>query len=97
MEVILATVKWNFALVYLVDFIVFAYSFEEQVGHVVTVLRLLTDACVTHELKKCDFFNDAVYYLGQVIMHGKLEVATRTKHAIFGLREPRTVREMRSI
>lgn len=54
-DVILATVKWQFALVYLDDVIVFSSSLEDHVEHVATVLRLLKDAGVTLKLKSVPF------------------------------------------
>lgn len=94
-DVIIVKVKCQFALVYLDDVIVFSSSVEEHIEHVETVLRFLKESVVTHNLERCAFFKDAVYYLAYVIRPAKLEVATRTKDAIVGLREPRKVTEMR--
>lgn len=95
-DVILATVKWKFSLVYLYDVLVFSSSFEEYFEHVATVLRVLKDARFAHKVNNCAFLTDAVDYFGHFIKPGKLEIATRTKSAIVGSRLPRKVTESRS-
>lgn len=90
-EVIRATVKWQFALDYLDGVIVFSSSFREHVEHVATIFRFLKDAGVTLTLKKCAVITGAVDYLGHKIMPDTLVVETCTKDAIVGLREPRAV------
>lgn len=96
MDVILSTIRWQYALVYLDDVIVYSRSIEAHLDHVYSVLQLLKDAGVTLQLKKCQFFTDNVDYLGHVIRPGKLQVADKTTEAIEGLKPPTTVTGIRS-
>lgn len=91
--VILSQVKWQYALVYHDDAIVFSKSLEQHLDHVSTVLSLLKYAGVSLKMKKCLFFTDQVYYLGHIIRLGKLQVAAKTTEAVEGLQEPSKVSE----
>lgn len=53
MNVILFTVRWQSAFVYLDDIENFSESQLEHIGHVRTVLKLLHNAGVTLKLNKC--------------------------------------------
>ena len=96
MDVILASVKWQTAIVYLDDVIVFSTDIGQHVHQVDRVLRLMSEAGMTLKLKKCFFFCDKIDYLGHVISPGKLEVASKTTEAIKGLSYPTDVSQMRS-
>ena len=95
-DIILASVKWQYALVYLDDVIVYSKSIEEHFGHLDHVLQLMHDAGLTLKLNKCEFFRSSVDYLGQVISPGKLQVTQRAIEAIKKARHPLNVSEMRS-
>lgn len=95
-DVILSQVKWQYALVYLDDVIIFSKSVDEHFSHVSTGLQLFKSAGVSLKLKKCSLFTNKVDYLGHVIRPGKLQVAERTTEAIQGLKEPSTVTGMKS-
>ena len=68
---ILTSVKWQFALVYLDDMIVFSSIFEDHKSLLRTVLKLLQVAGVTHRLTQSKFFHAEVNYLGLVIKPGR--------------------------
>jgi Reverse transcriptase (RNA-dependent DNA polymerase) len=74
---ILAHVKWEYALVYLDDVIVYSISVEPYLTQLDHVLILLSNAGVTLKPSKCQFFHDSVEYLSHVIYSGKLAVAQR--------------------
>ena len=74
---ILAKVKWNYALIYLDDVIVYSKAVEEHIQHVDEILTLLKNAGASLKLKKCHFFQSSVDYLGHVILPGKLAVAQK--------------------
>jgi len=95
-DIILSTVKWQYALVYLDDVIIYSRSAEEHMTHVATVLRMLMEAGVTLKLRKCSLFADKVDYLGHVIRPGKLEVSEHTTDAVRDVKEPTTVTGIRS-
>ena len=87
LDIILSGVRWQSCLIYLDDVIIFSRTTEEHLQHVDEILTLLRNAGVTLKLKKCEFFQPRVDYLGHVIETGKLYVATEnTKsftHAAF--------------
>ena len=96
MDVILASVRWQVALVYLDDVIIFSKSYRAHLEHVATVLSLLKSAGVTLKLAKCHFFSQEVDYLGHVIFPGKLAVSTKTCEAVERFRPLRTTTDVRS-
>ena len=95
-DIILSRVKWQYALVYLDDVIIYSKSFEEHIVHVRTVLTLLSKAGISLKLKKCEFFRPSVSYLGHTVRPGKLEVASKTCNAVRQAKPPQTQTELRS-
>lgn len=87
MVVLLTRVKWQFALVYLGDIIIFLRSSIEHILNVRKVLTVLTDVDVTHSKKKLDFFTNSVDYLGHVIPRTDLKLSTLKIDAVRGLQE----------
>ena len=81
-DIILFRVKWETALVYLNDVIVYSQTVTEHMMHVREVLRMLHTAGVSLKLAKCAFFDTSVTYLGHVIRPGRLEVERRNVIAI---------------
>jgi hypothetical protein len=77
LDMILAKVKWNYALIYLDDVIIYSKTVEEHMTHLDEVLGLLRTAGASLKLKKCHFFQTKVNYLGHVIYPGKLAVAQK--------------------
>ena len=75
LDIILSGVRWQTCLIYLDDVIVFSETPEQHLEDVDEVLRLLGQAGVSLKLKKCEFFQPKVNYLGHVITPGKLSVA----------------------
>ena len=95
-DIVLSRVKWQYALVYLDDVIVYSKTLREHFSHMRTILSLLQDAGVSLKLPKCHFFQASVDYLGHVIRPGKLEVSTRTCDAIKQAKPPTTQTGIRS-
>ena len=87
-EIILSRVKWETALVYLDDVIIYSKTVTEHFAHVREVLRLLRDAGMSLRLSKCAFFDTSVTYLGHVTRPGMLEVERRNVVAIKRARPP---------
>ena len=75
LDIILSGVRWQTCLIYLDDVIVFSKSMEKHIQDVDEVLQLLGDAGVSLKLKKCEFFQPRVNYLGHVVTPGKLSMA----------------------
>ena len=95
-DIILSTVKWQFALIYLDDVVVFSRTFDEHMAHLAIVLRLLKDAGITLRLSKCHFFKREVDYLGHIVRPGELLVAPKSCEAVAEFEPPRTQTELRS-
>lgn len=95
MDVILATVKWQFSLVYLDYIKIFSKSPSEHLKHVHQVLQLLWDTAATLKLEKFSFFIKTIDYLGHIILPHKLEVETHTPDAICNSKELRNVTDLR--
>jgi transposase InsO family protein len=96
LDMIVAGVKWKYALVYLDDVIIYSRSFNEHLTHVSHVLELLKEAGISLKLKKCAFFKTEVEYLGHVITPGKLHVSNKNVVALEQAHHPRTRTELRS-
>ena len=95
-DTILTTVKWQFALIYLDDIIVFSSSFADHESHLSTVLALLKSAGVMLRLSKSKFLHRTVDYLGHVIKPGAIQIAPGMIQAVQEATPPRTVRGVRS-
>lgn len=61
-DIILEMVKWQLALLYLGDVIIYSNSFDEQNAHVETVLRMLRNAAIPLGIEKSQFFESSVHY-----------------------------------
>jgi RNase H-like domain found in reverse transcriptase/Reverse transcriptase (RNA-dependent DNA polymerase) len=96
MDIILAGVRWNCALVYMDDVIIYSRTFEEHMGHLDQVLGLLRKANVTLKLRKCTFAAREVEYLGHVIRPGRLEMQDAKVAALKAVRRPATKTQLRS-
>lgn len=88
MDVILSTVRCQFALVYLGDVVIFSRSSKDHIGHHCNVLILLCNACATLKLKSRWFLAQKINYLEHVIRSWRLGIASHAKNAINGLQHP---------
>lgn len=96
MNVILASVRWQFSLFYLDDIAVFSKSLVDHIEHVRRVSCLRCKAECTLNLKICMFFTETIDYLGDVIRPDRLELAERTTDAVEQWEKPMTWTELRS-
>lgn len=94
MDVILSTIKWQFALVYLDDIVMFLESPSEHNEHDHHILTPLHDAGVTLKLKKCELFSNTINHLEHVIRPGRLKVSCYTVDVIRDLQAFTTVTEL---
>lgn len=90
MNVILLSVKWKSALVYLDNTDVFSKTVWEHITYLRQVLTLLRDANVTVKFRKCPFFAKNINYLDHVIRRRRLKIAKTTTKAILELQDPTT-------
>lgn len=96
MDVTISAVKWQYALVYLDNIIVFLKSVEEHIVHARNVLTLLGDTGVTHNFKKFRLFAETTDYLGQVVHSRRLESASHTTNVIRKRQPPTSLTQLRS-
>ena len=99
LDTILSGVRWQTCLIYLDDMIIFFKDIKDiksHLGHVDEILTLLGQAGSTLKLKKCEFFQPRVDYLGHVITPGKLAVALENTKAFADCRFSRNMKQMRS-
>lgn len=84
------------AVVYMDDILVIGNSdIEESLERVRTVLRVLTEAGFSFNLKKCSFMKERVEYLGYEVSLGEIRPSTRKIEALVALPPPMTVTQLR--
>lgn len=96
MNVMLSTIRRQFALVYLDTIVMFSKASLELISDIQAVLTLLRIGVVTHKYKKYRLFTETMSYLGHVIHRRLLEIASRTTDAIGGFKEPADIPNFRS-
>lgn len=72
---LLSSVKWQSALIYLCDIVVFSKNSDILIAQLQQVITLLQDRALTLKLKKCSFFKEMVNHLGQVTQLRRLELS----------------------
>lgn len=87
---------WKPCLVYLDDVIVYSESFDQQRKDVDNILRTLQRARVPLKLKKCDFFKEAVKYLGTIRKQGQLAIDETRIKRLKDMQHPRNITKLRS-
>lgn len=95
-DVVLATVKWQFSMVYVKDIVICFETQETHTRHTREYLTLLSKTGVILKLKKCQFITEPIDYLGQLIRPRRLKHASHTTDAILGTQEPTSITELRS-
>lgn len=96
MDVILAFLRWQFALDLFDDIVVILKSAKKQIEQVRRVLRLLYETRTTLKRKKCEIFAANIDYLGHVIRRRHLEPPEHTTYAAANLEHPTMQRELLS-
>lgn len=96
MDVVLSTVQWQFALVYLDDVMILSKSLKVYIKHVRHLFAILCNASVTFKLKQCKQFPNSMKYLGHFIHPGLLQISQRTIDSIPDLKPPTNIMYLRS-
>lgn len=89
-DAILSSVQWQFALVYLLDIVLFSNSPAYHIEKVRHVLQILCEPETTLELNKYWSSSETIDYLGQAIIPGRLEHAEHTTDAVAKHEHPTT-------
>lgn len=95
MDEVNASVKWQSAIVYITDCIVFSKLAQKHVQDIDEVLRMLKEGGVTRKLEKCLHFSESTEYRNHVFVSGKVKVAKTTTKAIEPLRQPEGASQVR--
>lgn len=96
MDVIFLYLQWQYALVYVDNFVLFSRTLPNHNEHVRKVLTLLRDAGVTLKLKKGKFASGTITFLEHVICTRRHEITFHTTDAIRGLKPPANHTELQS-
>lgn len=86
MNVVPFSVKWEFALVYFDNILIFSRTLEQHSKHVSKNLSLLDSAGATLKLKKCSFFTNFINPLGHVVRPRRMKLASHTTDALHKLK-----------
>jgi transposase InsO family protein len=89
-DVILSTVRFQCALTYLDDIVIYSPTFEQHLVDLNTVLTLLREAGVSLKISKCVFAAEQVQYLGLKVGAAGVEVDRSKTAAVEEARAPRT-------
>jgi hypothetical protein len=86
----------SFVIVYLDDILVYNATWEEHISHLMQVLETLKKHQLLENLKKCEFAQQYLVYLGYVIGGGELKIDPAKMEAIMKWLVPTNVSEVRS-
>lgn len=87
--------RQNLALAYMDDLLVMSKTFEEGLDKLEKVFQLLRSAKLTLNLKKCDFFQTRINYLGYEISSDGIRPGVAKVQAVMDFPEPKNVHEVR--
>ncbi len=92
MDTILANYRWDFALAYIDDIIIFSKSADEHILHVQLVLEALIKVGMTVDENKCHFGYEEIELLGHRVNRLGLSTQPQKVKAITDLPFPRTIK-----
>lgn len=94
MDVVLSKIKWQYALVYSDDVLLFSRTLRKHIKHAGTFSQLLKSSGVVLNLHKSTAFTNRIYYIGHIIQSGQRDVANHTADNIQKLKTQTTVTEL---
>jgi transposase InsO family protein len=94
-DVILSSVRFQCALTYLDDIVIYSPTFSQHLEDLSVVLKMLQTAGVSLKLNKCSFAASQVQYLGFKVGVNGVEVDATKTAAIKEARAPRNKNELR--
>lgn len=81
-NLVLNSVRWKFAIVYLEYIIIFSKTNDDHMSHLNALLPLLKDRALTLKLRMCLFLQYLVEYLGHIVTLASLHVGSKTYRAV---------------
>ena len=95
MDIVLAGVKWQFALVFIDDILVYSSTWKDHLAHLRIVLQRIIQFGLRLKGKKCLFCRKKVLYLGHVISARGIQPNPDKVKAIKAFKFPENVGELR--
>ena len=97
MELIMAGLSYEVALVYLDDKIIFGRSFDEHLNRRDLVLGRLKDAAFKIKCSNCRFFQEKIHFLGHIVSNQGVEVDPEKVAAVSKMKSPRPIKGIGAI
>ena len=97
MELILAALSYEVALIYLDDIIIFGKSFQEHLSRLELVLCRIKEAGLKIKGSKCRVFQKSIHFLGHIISKDGVEVDPDKVSAVANMKPPSNLKELRAI
>ncbi|CAO1616796.1 unnamed protein product [Parajaminaea phylloscopi] len=94
MDRLLGALRWNCAMVYLDDVVVFTRTLEEHVDALRKLFLATRKAGLWYDPKKCHFAVDSIKLLGRCVSEGGVSVLQDRVQAILDLARPRNQEEL---
>ena len=97
MELILAGLSYEVALIYLDDIIIFGKSFEEHLSRLELVFCRIKQAGLKIKGSKGRFFQKRIHFLGHIISKDGVEVDPDKVSPVTNMKPPSNLKELRAI
>jgi hypothetical protein len=94
MDKVLGRFKWQIALVYIDDIIIYSNDFDKHVKDFDTVLSLVAKSGLTLSLKKCHLAYQSITALGHTISNLGIGTADSTVQAVKSFPQPKNLKEL---
>ena len=97
MNEVLRPVLGKCIVVYLDDIIIFSKEPEQHVKDVIAILELIRKAHLQIKLRKCEFFQSEIKFLGHKISEEGIHTDPKKVEAIQTLPAPKNLRDIQSV
>src|SRR5438046_9346289 len=97
MDAILSNYRWDFALTYIDDIVIFSQTFDKHLKHCSLVLEALEQIGLTLEETKCHFCYDDIELLSHHISHLGLSTQAEKVEAILAVPFPETIKKAQEV
>jgi hypothetical protein len=94
MDRVLGRFKWQIALVYIDDIIIYSKTFDDHVKDIKTILGLVAKSGITLSLKKCHIAYQSLTALGHTVSNLGIGTAEGTVEAVKKFPRPTSVKEI---
>ena len=96
MSHILRGLEYRFALIYIVDIIIFSKSVEEHLAHLEEIFRRFKEANLKLNPKKCCFAKQKVEYLGHVVSPDGVQPNPEKVRVVHDFPVPKNLKQLRT-